>query len=161
MPFWSRDGQWVNFLRRNPGITYLMRAPVGGGAPVVMGEAPGVMVMPALDGSHIILERDESLWLRSWNESGPGELIVRPVSHGNWTTIRDGVCYLQQSAGGAGVECLDLRSKRLRLLVSFPDWPRVYGPPAFAVSPDRKWVIYGRTDQLESNIMRATLPPSR
>jgi hypothetical protein len=109
----------------------------------------------------IVLEREESLWLRGVAESGPGEQIVRHVEHGNWTMVRDGVCYLRRAATFVTVECVNLRSREVKSLASLPAWPRVYGPPAFAVSPDSQWVIYGRTDHLESNIMKAVLRSPR
>ena len=158
MPFWSRAGDSVYFLRTTGGVTLLMSVPASGGDAAVISDAPGVMAMPTADGSHFILERDESLWLRGIREEGPGELIVRSVEHGNWTTIPNGVCYLRRDTTSVNVECLNLRTRVLRSLASFAGWPRVYGPPAFAVSPEGKWVMYGRTDHLESNIMRATPP---
>jgi Tol biopolymer transport system component len=158
MPFWSGDGDNVYFLRQSTGATHLMRVPASGGDAAVVSDASGIMVRPTADGSQLVLERDESLWLRGLTESSPGEQIVRSVEHGNWTTTPNGVCYLRRTATSVTVECLNLQSREVRQLVSVAPWPRVYGPPAFAVSPQGKWVIYGRTDHLESNIMRAILP---
>jgi Tol biopolymer transport system component len=158
MPFWSSDGHSVYFLRTTGGVTRLMRVPASGGDIALVSDAPGVMVIPTPDGSQLVLERDESLWLRGLTESGPGRQIVRSVEHGNWTTIPNGVCCLRRTGISVIVECLNLHSREVKRLATLAPWPRVYGPPAFAVSPEGKWVIYGRTDHLESNIMRAILP---
>lgn len=161
MPFWSRDGERICFMQGVAGGMRVVCIPASGGTPSMVTEASGAMVRPTKDGSHLIVERHEALWLKNLSERGPGQLIVRPVAHGNWTTLGDEVCYLQYGAETVGVECLNLLSRKTASLTSVPAWPRVYGPPAFAIAPDRTWVIYGRTDQLESNIMRAVLPPQR
>jgi Tol biopolymer transport system component len=161
MPFWSLDGEQVCFVQRATGVMRLMCAPASGGTPSIITEAPGAMARLTSDGSHLIVERHEALWLRSVSETGPGQVIVRPVAHGNWATLGDEVCYLRYAATSVAVECLNLLSRRTTSLASVAAWPRVYGPPAFAIAPDRTWVIYGRTDQLESNIMRAVLSPER
>jgi hypothetical protein len=161
MPFWSRDGERICFMQAAAGGMQLMCVPASGGMPSMVTEAPGAMVRLTEDGSHVIVERHEALWLKSLSERGPGQLIVRPVAHGNWTTLGDDVCYLRYGAETVAVDCLNLLSRKTTTLTSVPAWPRVYGPPAFAIAPDRTWVIYGRTDQLESNIMRAVLPSQR
>ena len=161
MPFWSQDGNWVYYLRNHGGSRGLWRVPAHGGDAVRVADAPAAMAALAADGQSLILERGDNVWRRALNASGPGEMLVRGVAHGNWAAAPGGLCYLRYSpAASFGVECLNLHTGQEKRVASLGTWPRVYGPPAFAVSADGKWVFYGRTDQLESNIMLA-LPPRR
>jgi len=154
MPFWSEDGKWIYFLRNQAGSRALWKILADSGEAVKVANTGAAMLLPSKDGKDFLWEQDDSLWRRSRN-GGIAEPIAKDIVHGMWTPAPGGACYLNYGAALFTVECASLTPHEIRRVATLGFWPRVYGPPGFAISPDGKWIFYERVDQLESNIMLA------
>ena len=112
-------------------------------------------VLPTPDGAFLLSESEGQLSIGPLS-GGAGEMLARSVAHGMWSPVSGGACVLNFATSPAFVvECIHVASKKTVRVASLGEWPRVYGPPGFTVSPDGKWIFYSRVDQLESNIMLA------
>ena len=159
MPFWSEDGTWIYFLSNHAGSRALWKIPADRGDPVKVTDIGATLLRPTDDGKDFLYEQDDSLWRRT-RDGRTGELIAQDVLHGMWSPAKGGVCYLSYGlAASFNVNCVDLTSRAVRRVASLGSWPKVYGPPGFAISPDGKWIFYQRADQLESNIMFSEAVP--
>ena len=148
-------------MRNFSGDRVVSTVPVDGGDATEVTKLNGAaVVLPSRDQQHFLYERGESLWIQP-RTGGMAREIARPVAHGMWAPDRRGACYLNYMAAAFFVDCVDVASRVRRRAASLGYWPRVYGPPGFAVSADGKWIFYQRVDQLESNVMLSDgLPPS-
>jgi hypothetical protein len=155
MPYWSEDGKWIYFLRNEAGTRALWKVPADNGDPLKVRDVGAAMLLPSSDGKDFLFERAEALW-RTGRNGGTPQKIADGIAHGMWTRVPGGACFLNYAtASGFSVDCALFSRKEITSVASLGSWPRVYGPPGFASSPDGKWIFYGRVDQLESNIMLA------
>jgi serine/threonine protein kinase len=154
MPFWSEDGRWIYFLRTEAAGRALWRISAAGGDASQVGEVDAAMLLPSRDERYYLYERNGSLWIRT-RDNDIAKRLVDGITHGLWAPAKSGACYLSYATPAFTLRCVSSSRSSASWAAEIGSWPRVYGPPAFAISPDGKWVFYGRTDQLESNIMLA------
>jgi hypothetical protein len=70
-----------------------------------------------------------------------------------WKVTRDGIYFVDGSTSPAPVRFLDLATERVKAVASLDLGYLVSRPMTFDVSPDGQWILFQRTDQVESDIM--------
>lgn len=152
---WSRDGQWIYFSSNRSGSWEVWRMPATGGeaAPITSNGGFGPMASP--DGVWIYYAKHHTpgLW-RTPNGGGSETRILGdldPRDWGSWAVHENGLYYLQRGQPTI-LAYLDFATGRTDTL--FTPARRVPGmDPAFAVSPDGQWLLFGQVDRLDSDLM--------
>ena len=70
-----------------------------------------------------------------------------------WRLFPKGIYFVDGSTTPARVRFLDFATERVNTITSLDLGSSVTGPWGFDVSPDGKWILYKRVDQVESDIM--------
>lgn len=161
LPSWSSDGTQIYFSSDATGGRELWRIPAGGGEATQLTKRGGYTSRETADGIWLYFAKPTSgIWRMPGPKSAKGlspdaEEFVVEVSGDNelasWDVVDGEVVYFRQVAGGSRVEAYQVERKVTRTLATSRE--RIVG--GVAVSPDRKWVAFGRLDRAESNVMVA------
>ena len=84
---------------------------------------------------------------------GGGEPIRVLDKVGRWNVLDNGIYILDDSKRLAKIKFLDFASSRTQEVTTVDLGPRAPASEMFTVSPDAKWILYSRVDQIESDIM--------
>jgi hypothetical protein len=82
-------------------------------------------------------------------------IISAPIGIGSWVLVEDGIYYknyktlIGSTGRGNLIEFYDFDSDSVSLIMELRDKTL----SGLAVSPDRRWLLYGQLDQHESDIM--------
>jgi hypothetical protein len=85
-------------------------------------------------------------------QGGESVRLVEPVPFASWAVFQHTIVYLDSSSNPAKLKAFDVDSRKLRELGTADlGHPQVL--QGFAVSPDGQWLLYGRADEYDSDIM--------
>ena len=129
--------------------------PAEGGAATLITEQGGFGLIEAPDGQHLYYAKHNAngLW-RKPTTSGGETLVLDHLDSrdwGSWTVHDAGVYYVKRGRT-TFLAFLDFATGRTdTLFIPAKGIPRM--DPAFAVSPDGRWLLFGQPDQSESDLM--------
>ena len=87
-------------------------------------------------------------------EGGEETRVIEGIDEFNqWRLLPGGICFVNSRATPAELRFLDFATNHVRLVSRVDLGISAPGGGAFTVSPDGKWVLYGRVDALDSDIM--------
>ncbi len=152
VPSWSRDRQWVYFSSNRTGTWQIWKVSAGGGSAVQVTRHGGFGAFESLDGKFVFYYYGGSMW-RMPVEGDEEVRILDNVTDGYWTVLDKGICFLNSMATPPEIEFFDFATHRLKRVTTIDTGPKVSGPAGCAVSPDGKWILYKRVDQIDSEIM--------
>jgi Tol biopolymer transport system component len=153
VPSWSRDGQWVYFTSDRAGRDQVWKVPADGGAPRIVLDVPARDIHESDDGTRLYYWRDGAI--RSRPVSGATETnIADDPQYGNWL-VRGATLYLLNDLRHPrpAIEAISLDTLKRSVVRELDDWPHVPFPPAFDLSHDQRWFVFGRVDQLQNDVM--------
>ncbi len=153
VPSWSNDGQWVYFTSDRGGRDQVWKVPADGGAPRLALDIPARDIHESDDGTRLYYWRDGAI--RSRHLSGGSETrVADDPRYGNWL-VRGDTLYLLNDARHPrpAIEAVSLNTLERSVVRELDDWPHVPFPPAFDLSHDGRWFIFGRVDQLQNDVM--------
>jgi hypothetical protein len=84
---------------------------------------------------------------------GGGEPIRILDKVGRWSVLDNGIYILDDSKRLAKIKFLDFATSRTQEVTTVDLGPRAPEGEMFSVSPNAKWILYSRVDQIESDIM--------
>jgi Tol biopolymer transport system component len=157
-PSWSSDGRWIYFTRPVglPRIVQVWRIPAGGGDPQQLTKGGGNNGRESSDGRFVYYSKRPGqvatpLW-RVPTVGGEEALVLDRRPHFmNWSLWRENIVYVNDGEDGATIEVFDPRTRTIREIAALGrDAPPVLG---LSVSPDGKWIVYGRDDVAGSDLM--------
>ena len=162
VPSWSHDGKWIYFASDRSNSFELWKVPSAGGTPVQLthfggNTDTGSGFMDSFeDGTFLYYRRGigtdvGTIW-RMPVQGGESVRLVEPVPFASWAVFQHTIVYVNSSSKPAKLKAYDVDSRKLRDL-----GPADIGHQeilqGFAVSPDSQWVLYGRADEYDSDIM--------
>jgi eukaryotic-like serine/threonine-protein kinase len=162
LPGWSRDGKWIYFASDRSNTYELWKVPSAGGTAVQVTHvggnadtASGFMDFYE-DGTFLYYRRGRgvnggAIW-RMPVQGGESVRLVEPVPFSSWDLFQHTIVYLDYASKPTKLKAFDVDSKKSRDL-GVADLGHQTGLRGFAVSPDGQWVVYGRTDEFDSDIM--------
>jgi Tol biopolymer transport system component len=157
VPSWSRDGGWVYFASNRTGAFQVWRCPSGGGSEQQVTTHGGFAAFESPDGKYLYYAKgrgEPGLW-RKRLPDGVEEVVLPQLKAGfwgYWAVVEGGIYYGDEGAPGTGeILYYDLATKKTRLIVK-TDKPLAVTDSAFAVSPDRKHVLFTQIDQSGSDL---------
>lgn len=152
IPSWSRDGRWIYFSSNRSGSWQIWRVPAAGGPAVQLTTQGGFNAYEAPDGTALFYWIDGTVW-RMPLAGGTSTRVLDGITQWRaWRVIAGGICFVDALTTPSKLRFLDLATHRVRTVAELdtglgPPWPEL------ATSPDGRWVLYGRQDELQSDIM--------
>ena len=152
---WSRDGQSIYFSSNRTGMWQVWRMPADGGEAVQITQDGGFGPMEAPDGRHLYYAKHNAngLW-RASTTGGDETLILENLDSRDWGSwaVHDAGIYFVKRGRPTILAFYDVAAGRAdTLFIPQKGIPRM--DPAFAVSPDGQWLLFGQPDQSESDLM--------
>jgi len=162
VPSWSHDGKWIYFASDRSNSFELWKVPSAGGTPVQLThfggntDTGGGFMDSFEDGTFLYYRRGigtdvGTIW-RMPVQGGESVRLVEPVPFASWAVFQHTIVYLNSSSKPAELKAFDVDSRKLRDLGAADIGHREV-LQGFAVSPDGQWVLYGRADEYDSDIM--------
>jgi eukaryotic-like serine/threonine-protein kinase len=154
VPSWSRDGKWIYFSSDRTGTWQIWKVPAGGGNAVQVTKQGGDSALESTDGHCLYYTKYDvpGVWKMPM-DGGEEARILMEGEFPDWALLPGGICLFKPTANPATIDFFDFATQRLRHLSTVDTGYSVPGPRGFAVSPDGKWVLYTRVDQLDSDIV--------
>jgi len=160
LPSWSHDGRWIYF---NSGLTHrgltVWRVSATGGRAVQLTKTDASMPIESPDGQYVYFVRITEGKLRLWRmrPDGGGESMVDAMpalrsSGYEWWPVESGIYFYPDTGAKTELDFLDIRSSRIRRIYTF-DKPPAPWLGGLSVSPDGKWLLYSRIDEVASDLM--------
>jgi hypothetical protein len=106
------------------------------------------------DGRYLYYHKGGAAW-RMPLPDGEEERVLDKVEWGYWIPLEQGIWFLDRSAAPAALGLFHFASRQVKRIATVDLGPRVPGAPGFAVSPDGRFTLYNRIDQIDSEIMLA------
>jgi Tol biopolymer transport system component len=154
VPMWSRDGKWIYFSSNRTGNWQIWKVPSAGGTAVQVTANGGFSAQESPDGTFLYV----------WVAGGP--VWRMPVAGGEtvrvlqgvpgfawWKVAPGGIYFVDGSTTPAPLRFLAFATGRVKALASLDLGYMVPRQMTFDVSPDGQWILFQRTDQVESDIM--------
>ena len=165
VPSWSIDGAWIYFASNRSGAWQVWRVPSGGGLEEQVTRDGGFAAFESPDGKYLYYAKGrsaEGLW-RKRLAGGAEELVLpqlKPGYWGYWTVVENGIYFADEPAptdrrdngSPSGVIYFYEFATRQSREISRVDKPLAVTDSAFAVSPDRRYILYTQIDQSGSDI---------
>jgi len=155
VPSWSRDGNWIYFSSDRSGAWQIWKVSAAGGNAVQVTKQGAFQAFESADGRLLYYSKYYGVQ-GVWKIPVEGGEEVRVLEQGEgleWALLSHGICLINPGATPATIEFFEFASKRLKHLTAVDLGPSAEVGGGFAVSPDGKWVLYRRVDQLDSDIM--------
>jgi eukaryotic-like serine/threonine-protein kinase len=162
IPGWSHDGKWIYFASDRGNSYELWKVPAAGGTAVQVTHVGGNAdtasgFMDSFeDGTYLYYRRGKGLDVGAiWRmpvQGGESVRLIEPVPFASWAVYQHTIVYLDYSSKPATLKAFDVDSKKLRELGPV-DIGHQEGLRSFTISPDGQWILYGRADEYDSDIM--------
>jgi len=160
-PCWSPDGKWIITGGQNASGAGLFKIPAEGGTPVRLSAKPGINPAWSPDGSLIVyagitisrtapllaIRPDGSSFELPSIVVGAGRWINR--AHHRFTPNGKGLIYLRGLEPGEDFWCLDLATRRTRLLGHLGNGIST----SFDITPDGRQIIFDRTRENSETVL--------
>jgi Tol biopolymer transport system component len=160
VPTWSRDGELIYFSSQRSGSWQIWKMPAGGGTAIQVTKNGGFSAQESPDGKNLYV------WLQSGNiwetgaiwkmptQSGEAVRILRGVQNFNWwRVVANGIYFVDESSTPARINFFDFATQRSKEFTSVDLGYQAPGPKNMDISPDEKWILFMRVDEVDSDIM--------
>jgi len=160
VPSWSHDGSWIYFASgpTSSNVT-IWRVAATGGRATQLTKTPSFMPIESPDGQSVYFVRSTADKVRLWRIRPDGSdermLDAIPPLHSDgfeWWPYGTGIYFYSYANGKPEVDFLDLGTSRIRRIYT-PDKPPAEWGGGLSVSPDGKWLVYSRVDEITSDLM--------
>jgi len=156
VPSWSADGQWIYFASDRTGERQVWKVPAGGGKAVQVTRQGGYLALESPDGTYVYYVKDgPGIWRVPVN--GGEEVQVfdsfKSENAGGWAVVSDGIYFINPDAkDGVAIEFFDFATRKVKRVAGLGKANVQLWCP-FAVSPDRRQILYTQNDQSGGDIM--------
>jgi Tol biopolymer transport system component/DNA-binding winged helix-turn-helix (wHTH) protein len=161
VPSWSRDEKWIYFASNRSGRYEVWKVTVdAGGTPTQVTRGGGFAPVESRDGKFVYYLKaiDSGQIWRARVEGGEETFVVEgPTARfwGYWTLLENGICFATQQPyrrATALVQYFDFVTKGTAILGNLDTQAIAFGP-WFAMTPDRKSILYVKNKPTTSDII--------
>ncbi len=154
VPSWSRNGKWIYFSSERSGEWQIWKAPAEGGAATQVTKTGGFAALESLDGETLYFYRqDGTLWQMPVGGGEPLRVLDKVGGESTWAVLEKGIAFLDGVSGSTRVNFYDFATRRTQEITTVEMGPKAIAGEMFSISPDAKWILYSRTEQIDSDIM--------
>ena len=158
VPSWSTDGAWIYFASNRTGAWQVWRVRADGSVEEQVTRDGGFAAFESPDGHYLYYAKGRGaagLW-RKLLPNGLEEPVLPQLKAGfwgYWAIVEQGIYFADQpgTAGPGAIFFYDLATRKVRL-VAKTEKPLAVTDSAFAVSPDRRYILYTQVDQSGSDL---------
>ena len=87
-------------------------------------------------------------------EGGKEVRLLENVRGNYWRVWQQGICFLDRNvASHPAIKFFDFTNAKTSVIAALEKEPNIGGPGGLAVSPDGRWILYKRVDQIDCEIM--------
>ena len=157
LPSWSRDGESVYFLARTDSRAEIWKIPAIGGQARQITHGGGVNAVESEDGRYLFFAtHDRSRQSQIWRmplQGGEKMLVVDwGPDYMNWDLWQDRVVYLEPGGDRPpALEAADPETGETTVIAELDADARA--SRGVSVSPDGQWIVFGRRDVSDSNLV--------
>ncbi len=162
VPAWSRDGHWIYFTSNRSGTYRLWKVHAEGGQPVQVTQVDAISARESSDGRFLYYSKYNSagIW-RMPLAGGQENEVLKGVNFWEWALAPDGIYFVYLTGPQPTLQFYDFASQRMKGEGTLPKWKPGFfqrdlqsgESHGLDVSPDGKWVIYNRMDNVDNDIM--------
>jgi Tol biopolymer transport system component len=156
-PSWSHDGQWIYFMSARSGTHQIWKMRADRGEPKQLTEGGGYQAIESPDGKLLfyVKERGErGIWSVPVN-GGREVPVLEAAWHNAWAVTAQGIYYLDfdhATPSAVPVNRFDFLKRNIVNVAKISP-PIARGVPAFAVSPDGRWLTWVASNDREGGLM--------
>jgi Tol biopolymer transport system component/DNA-binding winged helix-turn-helix (wHTH) protein len=149
-PSWSHDGKWVYFCSNRTGQAQVWKTPASGGSTVAVTKHGGGVPFESIDGEDVYYTKDQQLWkmpVRGGDESR----VLASMLDNSFALAKHGIYFLEGTRSDANlrVQLLSFATHAIHTVGVVPG----PGGGEIAVSPDERWLLFGKMDGAGSELM--------
>jgi Tol biopolymer transport system component len=159
LPVWSRDGRWVYLASGRSGSLQIWKMPLDAGAPVQLTRGGGAEASESPDGRTVYYTRVPEIGPGLWSvPAGGGDeaRVLESVRFGYWAVTRRGIYFIDfevPSQVPRPVRFFDFTSRQVTQVGTVENTVTWTNPPGFAISPDRRWLLYSSLESTDADLM--------
>jgi Tol biopolymer transport system component len=158
VPSWSVDGAWIYFGSNRTGAWQIWRVPSSGGQEEQVTRNGGFAAFQSGDGKYLYYAKGRGsagLW-RKQLPDGAEDLVfeeLKPGYWGCWAAVENGIYFADEtdSSKSRGIFFYDFATRKIRQIAQVQK-PFAVADSGFAVSPDRRFILYTQIDERGSDI---------
>jgi Tol biopolymer transport system component/predicted Ser/Thr protein kinase len=160
VPTWSRDGKWIYFSSKRSGRWQIWKMPAGGGTAIQVTKNGGFSAQESPDGKNLYvwLETQNvwetgTIWKMSTQSSETARILQGVQNYNWWRVVANGIYFVDGSSTPARIKFFDFATGQSSKITSVDLGYQLPGPKSIDFSPDEKWILFTRVDEVESDIM--------
>ncbi len=153
VPNWSRDGRWIYFASNRSGTGQIWRMPAQGGQAVQVTKQGGFAALESTDGKFLyyIKAATGPIWRMPVEGGEETPVLDRKIAWSHWRVGEKGIYFLDWDATPPEIDFFDFVTRHVKQIATVDRAKGIWG--GFAVSPDGRWMLFARVDQIDSEIM--------
>jgi Tol biopolymer transport system component len=158
VPSWSADGKSIYFASNRTGTWQVWRVASSGGAEEQVTTRGGFAAFESPGGRYLYYAKGRStsgLWRKRLPDGDEEPVLkqLKPGYWGAWAAVESGIYFVDQTprSATAAIFYYDFGSRTVRQIADMQK-PFAVTDSGFAVSPDRRYVLYTQIDQSGSDI---------
>jgi Tol biopolymer transport system component/DNA-binding winged helix-turn-helix (wHTH) protein len=151
VPNWSRDGKWIYFGSNRSGNWQLWKVSVLGGDPIRLTKNNGFFAIESHDGGTIYYTKEDTdgIWQMPVSGGDAKRIVDGPLtSWGDWAVRDEGIYFINFEGATlpSKVRFYDFGTRKLSTIARLHE-AIVEEEENFDISPDGKWILYGRVNK--------------
>ena len=156
VPSWSRDGRWIYFASDRTGDRQVWKVPAEGGEAVQVTKHGGFAAFESPDGKFLYYTSFTApgIWKVAVDGGEEVPVLDQPKLGywGYWAVVDGGIYFVNVEVKlHPTIEFFSFATGRVRQIATM-EKEAVLAGPGFAISPDRRWILYAQVDQSGSDI---------
>jgi Tol biopolymer transport system component len=158
VPSWSANGAWIYFGSNRTGVWQVWRVPASGGVEEQVTRNGGFAAFESADGKYLYYAKGRStsgIWRKRLPDGVEEPVLeqLKPGYWGSWAVVENGIYFADQKDDDAagGIFFYDFGSGKIRRIVEVHK-PFAVADSAFAVSPDRRYILFTQIDESGADI---------
>jgi Periplasmic component of the Tol biopolymer transport system len=145
----------IYFSSDRTGKSELWKIPVQGGQAEQVTKQGRFAAFESTDGKvlYYVKASDGPLWKMPVEGGEETRVLDQHIRWSYWRVLENGICFLDWNATPPAIELFDSNTRRLKRILTVDRAKGWAGGGNLAVSPASQWMIFARTDQIDSDIM--------
>jgi Tol biopolymer transport system component len=159
VPIWSGDGRSIYFASGRSGSLDIWKIPVEGGAPEQITNRGGAESSESPDGRYLYYTKPPEAGPGLWKVpvTGGEEIVVLDSPRfGYWAVARKGIYFIDFDVPKdepRPVKFFSFEDRQATVIGAVEKTVDWRNNPGFAVSPDRRWLLYSTLESTEGDLM--------